>query len=236
LSGEAHRRRLRVLLRLAGVKSAGDLGLIEQSFVHESASKETKTPSNERMEFLGDSVLGFVTAGWLYERFGDESEGHLTVRKAAIVNDGQLARTARRIGFGDLVQLGVGMRNAGGSDNTSILADAFEAFVAALFLRYGLEKARRFVVEQLILQLDHAPDALLDPKTRLQHYAQEHLGVTPVYREEQRGTPQAPSFFSQVSAGERLLGTGAGLSKKLAQQAAAESALSSLSKSKDVTT
>ncbi|MHB8146365.1 MAG: ribonuclease III [Vulcanimicrobiaceae bacterium] len=236
MSGESHRRRLRALLRLAGVKSAGDIGYIEQAFVHESASKETGVASNERMEFLGDSVLGFVTAGWLFERFGDEPEGLLTVRKAAIVNDAQLAQTARRIGFGEVVQLGVGMRNAGGSNNTSILADAFEAFVAALFLRYGIEKARRFIVEQHIGYLDHAPGALLDAKTRLQHYAQEHLGATPVYREEQQGTPQAPAFVSYVSVAERLLGTGAGLSKKLAQQAAAESALSSLPEPKDVTT
>jgi len=236
MSGEAHRRRLRALLRLAGVKSAGELGLIEQAFVHESGSKESGSASNERLEFLGDSVLGFVTAGWLYERFGDEPEGLLTVRKASIVNDGQLAHTARRIGFSEVVQLGVGMRKAGGIDNTSILADAFEAFVAAIFLRYGFEKARRFVVEQHILHLDHAPDTLLDVKTRLQHYAQEHLGATPVYREEQTGTPQAPSFLSHVSVGERLLGSGPGLSKKLAQQAAAESALSSLLETKDETT
>jgi len=114
MPGEAHRRRLRALLRLAGVRSAGDLAIAENAFVHESHAKERGMVSNERMEFLGDSVLGFVTAGWLYERFGDEPEGLLTLRKAAIVNDAQLATTARRLGFSDVVQLGAGMRLTGG--------------------------------------------------------------------------------------------------------------------------
>lgn len=229
MSGENHRRRLRTLLRAAGVRVAGDLALVEQAFVHESYAKESGERSNERMEFLGDSVLGLITAHWLFEHFPEEPEGRLTVRKASIVNDAQLAQSARRLGFSELVQLGVGMRNAGGADNTSILADAFEAFVSALYLRYGLDKARRFVVEQHIEALDHTPDGLLDPKTRLQHYAQEHLSATPVYREESHGTPQEPRFTARVTVGGVELGCGTGLSKKTAQQAAAQAALQSLS-------
>ena len=228
MSGEAHRRRIRVLLRGAGVRSAGDLDLIEQAFIHESYAKENGGASNERMEFLGDSILGSITSHWLFERFEDEPEGRLTVRKAAIVNDAQLARTARRLGFPELVHLGVGMRGAGGADNTSILADAFEAFVAALFLRYGMEKARTFVVTQHIEHLDHAPDALLDAKTRLQHYTQEHLSATPRYTDRSHGTPQQPEFTSAVTVNEKTLGTGTGPSKKAAQQAAAEAALLAL--------
>lgn len=228
MSGEAHRRRIRAALRLAGVRAPGDLALVEQAFVHESYSKEHETPSNERMEFLGDSVLGLITANWLYERHPGESEGHLTVRKAAIVNDPQLADTARRLGFSDLIQLGVGMRNAGGSNNTSILADAFEAFVGAVYLQFGIEKARRFVVGEHIEQLDHSPEALLDAKTRLQHYAQEHLAGTPSYADQSEGTPQVPAFRSIVSVGGKKLGTGTGPSKKAAQRAAAEAALQAL--------
>jgi ribonuclease-3 len=228
MAGENRRRRLRALLACAGVRSAGDLTLIEQAFVHESSAKESGGASNERMEFLGDSVLGYITAGWLFERFPQEPEGRLTVRKAAIVNDAQLAESARRLGFSDLVELGVGMRNAGGADNSSILADAFEAFVAAVALRYGVEKARTFVVREHIEQLDHASNALLDSKTRLQHYAQEHLSATPVYRERSHGTPQAPRFSSSVQVNGKTLGTGSGPSKKAAQQAAAQAALASL--------
>lgn len=228
MAGENHRRRLRALLRSAGVRVAGDIALIEQAFVHESRAKEGGGPSNERMEFLGDSVLGAVTARWLFEHFPDEPEGRLTVRKAAIVNDAQLAQTARRLGFSELVQLGTGMRNAGGAENTSILADAFEAFVAALTLRYGVTKARTFVIREHIEALDHAPDALLDAKTRLQHYAQEHLSATPVYRDRSSGTAQQPHFHSSVQVKGKTLGTGSGPSKKAAQQAAASAALISL--------
>jgi ribonuclease III len=228
VAGEAQRRRLRALLKRAGVRVAGDLTTVEQAFVHESYAKENGGNSNERMEFFGDSVLGYITAQWLFERFPNEPEGQLTVRKASIVNDGQLAVSARRLGFADLLQLGTGMRNAGGADNTSILADAFEAFVAALHERYGPEKARTFVVNEHIETLDHAPGALLDAKTRLQHYAQEYLSATPAYRERSAGTAQAPKFHSSVLVNGKTLGTGTGSSKKSAQQAAAAAALSHL--------
>jgi ribonuclease III len=228
VSGEAYRRRLRALLRLAGIRKSDELSLFEMAFVHQSFAKERGGSSNDRMEFLGDSVLGCIAADWLFEQFADEPEGLLTLRKAAMVNDAQLARTGRRLGFSDLVRVGAGMRSGGGTENTSVLADAFEAFVGALYLRFGLEKARKFVVAQHIEQLDHRAGSLLDAKTRLQHYAQEHLAATPVYRETSRGTPQRPSFSSRVSVGGKILGRGRGPSKKAAQQAAAEEALRSM--------
>jgi ribonuclease III len=228
MAGENRRRRLRALRNAAGVRVAGDVTLTEQAFVHQSYAKERGGESNERLEFLGDSVLGCIAAEWLFTRFPGEPEGVLTVRKAAIVNDTRLAQTARALGFADVLELGTGMRNAGGADNTSILADAFEAFVAALYLRYGLEKARTFVVGSHIERLDHAPEALLDAKTRLQHYAQEHLSATPSYHDRSRGTPQAPHFTSTVQVKGKTLGTGGGPSKKAAQQAAALAALASL--------
>ncbi len=225
MSGEARRRRLRALVRLAGVRVPGDLTLVERAFVHESYAKENGGVSNERMEFLGDSVLGAVVAAWLFERFGDEPEGMLTVRKATIVNDAELARSARRLDFADALQLGVGMRATGGADNTSILADAFEAFVGALYLSYGSEKARRFVEREHVERLEHDVDLLLDAKTRLQHLAQQHLAATPSYHEESCGTPQQPAFTSFASVKGETLGTGSGASKKAAQQAAAQAAL-----------
>jgi len=226
--GEAYRRRLRALLALAGIRRIGDLNVFQNAFVHESYAKERGGGSNERMEFLGDSILGSIAAGWLYERFPEEPEGLLTLRKAAIVNDAQLARGAKRLGFSALMQLGAGMRAAGGSENTSVLAGAFEAFVGALYLRFGIEKTREIVVAQHIEQLDHSAEELLDAKTRLQHYAQEHLAATPVYRETNRGTPQRPAFKSRVSVRGRVLGRGEGPSKKAAQQAAAQAALLSV--------
>jgi ribonuclease III len=223
---------LRALLRLAGVRRPDELSLFEMAFVHQSYAKEHGGSSSDRMEFLGDSVLGCIAASWLFQQFADEPEGLLTLRKAAIVNDAQLAKTARRLGFSELALLGAGMRAAGGSDNTSVLADAFEAFVGALFLRFGLEKARAFVISQHVDLLDHRTDELLDSKTRLQHYAQEHLAATPVYRETSRGTPQRPSFSSRVSVKGKVVGRGSGSSKKAAQQAAAQAALRSLALAK----
>jgi ribonuclease-3 len=227
MSGETRRRRLRALVRRAGVKAAdaGDLAIVERAFVHESHAKERGGGSNERLEFLGDSVLGFLTAAWLYAHFPDEPEGELTLRKARIVNDAQLARSAQRLGFGEVVSLGAGMRAAGGAQNVSILADAFEAFIAALYIAYGLDAARHFVEKQHIEGLDLAAGDLIDAKTRLQHYAQEHLGGTPSYRDETRGTAQAPLFASSVEVDGTALGTGTGASKKAAQQAAADDAL-----------
>jgi ribonuclease-3 len=232
VSGEAQRKRLRALVRKAGISAAnaGDLAIVERAFVHESYAKEHDRDSNERMEFLGDSVLGFLTASWLYEHFPAESEGALTVRKARIVNDVKLAETARRLSFSDLVELGSGMRNAGGAENTSILADAFEAFVAALYLTYGLEAVARFLEREHIAKQDLSDTELLDAKTRLQHYAQEHLGATPRYRDEAQGTPQAPFFASSVEVNGTALGTGTGPSKRAAQQAAAAGALEALGK------
>lgn len=228
MAGEARRKRLRALLRLAGVRGARDLGDVERAFVHESYARERGGRSNERLEFLGDSVLGFITADWLFERFGDESEGLLTQRKAAIVNDAELAGSARRLQFADVLELGAGLRSGGGAGNVSVLADAFEAFVAALYRRYGIEKARHFVLTQHVERLDHSGEAPLDAKSRLQHYAQAHWAATPVYRETSRGTPQEPSFNSRVTVKGKTLGTGSGSSKKAAQQAAAAAALLSL--------
>jgi ribonuclease III len=222
---EGRRRKLRTLASLAGVRLAPDLTSLDRAFVHESYAREQGCASNERLEFLGDSVLGAITAAWLFEHFPQEPEGELTLRKAAIVNDGELARSARRLGFSELVLVGSGMRNAGGTENLSVLADAFEAFVGALYLRYGIDRTRRFVLREHVERLAHEAGAPVDPKTRLQHHAQAHLGGTPAYHDESRGTPQQPAFASRVEVQGVTLGTGTGPSKKTAQQAAAEDAL-----------
>ncbi len=173
-------------------------------------------------------MLGAVTSAWLFERFPDEAEGELTLRKAAIVNDASLAQSARRLEFGDLMLVGGSLRKTGGNENVSVLADAFEAFVGALYVRYGIERARRFVLREHVERLSSKAGARVDAKTRLQHHAQAHLGGTPQYRDESRGTPQRPEFFARVVVNGQTLGTGSGASKKVAQQAAAEAALSAI--------
>lgn len=222
MPGEARRRRFRALLKHADV-TLSSFDLIEDAFVHESAAQEVGILSNERLEFLGDAILGFIVSRWLYERYPKEREGQLTRRKAGIVNDAALARTARRLEFGDLIRLGVGARAAGVADRVSILGGAFEAFLAALSLQFGLDAAQRFVEREHIAQLD--PAALEDPKTVLQEFTQAHYACVPRYREEAAGPAHALRFTSFVTVKGELVGTGSGHSKRSAQQEAAAAAL-----------
>lgn len=227
MAGEQRRRRLRALLKKAHAAPM-DLDLFEQAFTHESAARERREVSNERLEFLGDSVLGFVAATWLYEHHPDEDEGWLTRRKAALVNDRALAQSALRLAFPEMLQLGEGMARSGGAQNETILADAFEAFLGALFLRYGESKTRRFLVEQHLQQVDLSDESVMDSKSRLQHLMQERYRQVPVYRDHAVGTPQEPRFTSQVILKDTVLGSGTGKSKKQAQLEAASKALETL--------
>ncbi len=227
MSGEARRRRLRAFLRDVGISPANG-ALFEGAFVHESAASETGRASNERLEFLGDSILGFLCSAWLYATFPQQREGELSRRKAALVSEEALAVTARRLQFGELLQLGKGLRSAGGADNSAVLADAFEAFLAVLFIEQGLEAARTFLIEQHLTQIDQDDSRLIDVKTALQEYVQKTYSCMPEYREQSTGTLRAPSFSSSVSVRGAVLGTGIGPSKKIAQQIAAAQALRTL--------
>ena len=224
MAGEQRRRRLRALLQLADVP-VDTLESVEQAFVHESAAKEQQIVSNERLEFLGDSVLGLVVARWLYETYPAEKEGVLAKRKAAMVSDSAIAKTAKRLGFADLLLLGAGERAHGGSERPSILADAFEAFVAAIFLAHGFEASRGFVEREHIASVDHESAAMADAKTRLQELTQAFLACTPTYKEHAEGPPHLRTFTSVVTVNGEALGTGTGPSKKAAQQQAAAQAL-----------
>jgi ribonuclease-3 len=224
MAGEQRRRRLRALLQLAEV-AAESLEGVEQAFVHESAAKEQQIVSNERMEFLGDAVLGLVVARWLYATYPSDKEGVLAKRKAAIVSDSAIAKTAKRLGFAELLQLGAGERAQGGSERTSTLADAFEAFVAALFLSHGFTAAQYFVEREHIASVDHESAAMADSKTQLQELTQAHLACTPSYKEHAEGPPHLRTFTSVVTVNGEALGTGTGPSKKAAQQQAAAQAL-----------
>jgi len=227
VAGETRRRRLRALLALAQVPEDA-LDAVEAAFIHESAAKEELLLSNERLEFLGDAVLGLATARWLYATYRDEKEGTLAKRKAAIVSDYAIAQTARRLGFPQLLRVGAGERAHGGVHRTSILADAFEAFIAALYLHYGFEAARAFVEREHIANFDHEIAAIADPKTQLQELTQAHLACTPVYEERGQGPAHQRTFTSVVTVNGEAVGTGIGPSKKAAQQQAAMQALEAL--------
>ena len=232
MAGEARRRRLRSLLRTSGlsrIKSAA----VERAFVHDSAVLAERlvdaNASNQRLEFLGDAVLSLVTARWLYLRYPDEREGELTRRRAALVNDAMLAHTARRLGFGDIMVLGAAEAAAGGAQRESILAGAFEAFIGALYLDAGLAAAERFIVRAHLTTVEHAEMASADPKTALQELTQARMGTTPTYIDAASGPAHSRTFTSSVLVRGQLLGEGMGSSKKAAQRAAAQIALSVLS-------
>jgi ribonuclease-3 len=223
VSGERRRARLRALLKTAGVPDL-DATAVEAAFVHASAGQS----SNERLEFFGDAILGFVASGWLMTKYPDLTEGALTRRKAHLVSGAACAETARRLGFPDLIVLGAGMDRTGGSENESILADAFEAFLAALYAASDLDHVRRFLEKAHLEPLDHLNRGERDAKTDLQEFAQGILRVTPLYFERAEGPPNDRRYTSQVRVGDEILGEGIGPSKKAAQQSAAAMALSTL--------
>ena len=225
MSGEAHRRRLRALLKTLKI-GKGDLAAYDLAFVHQSAAAGFGGRSNERLEFLGDAILGAVVAEWLFAAYEGESEGELSRRKAALVTDSAIGVSARRLGFGQLVHVGPGLAAAGGADQTSVLAGAFEAFVAALFVHDGMKSARKFVEREHLATMEHAGLELADPKTALQEIAQRLYAAVPVYAEELiEGPPHRRVFTSSVSLAGEVLGRGSGPSKKAAQRDAAAAAL-----------
>ena len=227
MSGERRRARLRALLKTARATDV-DPALFEQAFVHESASREGAGASNERLEFYGDAILGFLTARWLIERYPDASEGELTRRKAALVSGEACEKTARRLGFSELVVLGEGMQRSGGAQNGSVLADTFEAFIATLARGTDLERAAQFVEREHLLPSDKAASGDADAKTALQEFAQGVLRVAPMYFERAEGPAHERRYTSQVRVGDEILGEGIGPSKKAAQTSAAAMALAKL--------
>ncbi|GAC1615035.1 MAG: hypothetical protein NVS4B13_09570 [Candidatus Elarobacter sp.] len=218
---------MRALLKAAGAADI-DGALVEPAFVHASAGRERSLASNERMEFFGDAILGFVASRWLMKSYPDLSEGALTRRKAHVVSGAACAETARRLGFPELVVLGQGMDRSGGSENESILADSFEAFLAALYEVTDLDRVTRFLEKEHLVPIDRRNVGERDAKTDLQEFAQGVLHLTPLYFERAEGPPSDRRYTSQVRIGDEILGEGIGPSKKAAQQSAAAMAVATL--------
>ena len=216
---------MRALLTLAGVRRA-DPAAFEEAFVHESAVRERLAPrSNERLEFLGDAILGNVVARSLFERYPEAAEGELALRKSSLVSDAALADTAQRLGFDALLVLGAGHANEAPSRRRSALANAFEAFVAALDRAYGRDAVAAFIAREHIAEREGRAEALDDPKTLLQEWLQKHHAALPRYTERFEGPDHDRTFFAQVELPDGVVAAGSGASKKLAQRAAAAAAL-----------
>ncbi len=209
-------------------------GLLRQALVHTSYVNENPgldLGSNERLEFLGDAVLGLVIGKLLYQDFPEVDEGRLTELRAHLVRRDTLARAAARLRLGEYLRLGRGEEAAGGRDRPTNLAHAFEALVGAVYLDQGIDAVERFVHEALGPELATVRERRVpaDPKSQLQEYVQSHWQITPTYRTVRiEGPDHARRFTVEVSVGGEVLGAGEGRSKQQAEKAAARVALEAL--------
>jgi len=202
--------------------------LMQQALRHKSAQQELNLPSNERLEFLGDAVLGLTIAAYLYRARPDLAEGELTKVKAVAVSEPMLATIARELNLGAYLLLAKGEEQSGGRKRSSILADALEAVIAAIYLDRGKTLARKVIVE---LFSDHLgaierAEHELDYKTVLQEKIQELHRRPPSYHVVgESGPDHDRTFVAEARLAGRVLGKGTGKSKKQAEQAAARAAL-----------
>ncbi len=205
--------------------------LTHRSFVNES--KHADVGDNERLEFLGDSVLDLIVSSALMGRFPKADEGALSRMRAGLVNEGGLADVARALCLGEALRLGRGEEISGGRDRPSLLADAFEAVVAAVFLEGGLERAEAVVLAHLEIP-DNLESRVGDAKTQLQERIQAKRHITPTYRVvEERGPDHNKIFEVEIICDGEVLGRGEGRTKKEAEQSAARTVLDQLADEAD---
>ncbi|MSS83664.1 ribonuclease III [Actinomycetaceae bacterium WB03_NA08] len=216
------------LSRNWGVHIDGELlvlALTHRSFANEMGG----LPHNERLEFLGDSVLSIVVTDFLFHRFPDSPESELAKMRSATVSQTPLAEMARRIGLGDFILLGVGENKMGGRDKDSILSDTLEALIGATYLSEGMETTRAVVLELLGPLLDDVENRgkTMDWKTPLMEYAQSK-NVDVVYQVQGSGPDHARMYDAEVLVNGQVLGSAQSSSKRHAENLAAKEALDSL--------
>ncbi len=212
-----------------------DLTLLRRALTHASYLNENPDcdwGDNERLEFLGDAVGGFIAAEHIYERFPQWPEGWLTSLRSTLVRTETMARFAARIELGRHLLLGRGAEQAGGRSQSTLLSDAFEALLGAIYLDQGLEATRRFFLPLFKSELEHlSPEVpLSDAKTLLQEWTQARYREAPSYRlVNETGPDHAKEFTVEVCIQGQVRGRGAGPSKQAAEKAAASAALEAVS-------
>ncbi len=208
-----------------------DRDLFEQALIHSSwlhEHPESLLGHNERLEFLGDAVVSLAVSEALYRRHPSDDEGILSARRAAIVSTPGLARLAAKLALGGYLLLGEGEAQRGGRDRPSLLASAFESLVGAIYLDLGWEAARDWIQERAAEELtaEVALTSLKSPKSRLQEHTQRTTGDRPLYRlVEAVGPDHEKHFRIDVEVAGRVLGTGEGASRRIAETQAAGLAL-----------
>lgn len=209
--------------------------LYRQAFIHRSYLNETKEKlsSNERMEFLGDSILSFVISEHLYQVLPHFNEGLLTNVRSLVVNTKSLAAVAKEFKFGERLMLSKGEEDSHGRENESLLANSVEAFIGALFLDQGIEAVKTFILSIFSKQIENIVEhkAFKDPKSLLQEYIQSQKQNSPQYKVLiEEGPPHAKTFTIGVFVQDNILGKGTGKSKQEAEENAAKRALENIQK------
>lgn len=212
-----------------------DKKLLELAFIHRSYLNESKNviESNERLEFLGDSILSFIISDHLYKAYSDFDEGILTNLRSLVVNTKSLAKTAKKLEFGKHLMLSHGEEDSGGRENDSILANTFESVIGALFLDQGIDAVRTFLFAVLVPEIEAYVEKKVfkDPKSLLQEYVQARKQNSPLYKVlQEEGPAHAKRFTIGVFVGENQVGEGTGKSKQEAEEKAAEQALEKIGK------
>jgi len=211
-----------------------DISHLQRALVHRSHLNEASgsaLESNERLEFLGDALLGLVIAEELYRRFPDFQEGDLTRLRSALVRTETLAGVARSLQLGDYLQLGRGEEETGGRNKQRNLACVLEAVIGAVFIDQGFDMSKEFILRILDSEFETAIEGNLesDPKSKLQELIQARDQITPAYRTIDSFGPDHDKVFTvEVLANDIVLGQGAGTSKQRAEQEAARAALEKL--------
>ncbi len=206
------------------------------ALTHSSYANENKhlgVEYNERLEFLGDAVLGFIVGSYVFKHFPEIPEGELTKLRASVVCEAMLSKKSKAMNIGDFMRLGRGEEMTGGRTRISILADAFEAIIGAIYMDGGIEPAEKFILSQLEgeIKIMRTGFKSLDSKTNLQEIIQQTSKVPLIYSIiDEKGPAHNKEFFASVSHNGKVLGTGSGSSKKEAEQAAAQQAIEHLGK------
>ena len=207
-----------------------NIKLLENALTHSSYANEIRDPhaSNERLEFLGDSVLSVIVADYIYNQFPEKPEGELTKLRASLVCEKSLCSFSKMLGMGEYLRLGKGEDQNGGRQRPSILADAFEAVLAAMYIDGGLDVARRHVMRFILEELNHTEDEVFkDYKTSLQEVIQQNPEEQLTYVLTSESGPDHDKIFEvEVHLNSNVIGKGTGKNKKQAEQAAAKQALS----------
>lgn len=211
-----------------------DTKLRNLALTHSSYTNEHRhCPHNERLEFLGDAILGFIVSDLLYRTYPHMNEGEMTKLRSKLVNESQLAAFARRYNLGSLLYFGRSAKKDGGRNKKTILCDAFEAYIGALYLDSGWETVRRFIeplIQEIINDDDGIAVQVVNDKSKFQQLTLARFGTTPTYRiVNESGPEHAPRFTALACVNGKVYGRGTGRKKQDAEKAAARNAYQKLS-------